>query len=81
MSQHCISISREARNLEVIFDKRLTMSGHVNNLCRTASLAIRNIGRLRKYLDQPSTERLVHAFVTSKLDKVYCNNVLYLRSN
>lgn len=51
------------------------MSGHVNNLCRTASLAIRNIGRIRKYLDQPSTERLVHAFVTSKLD--YCNSVLY----
>lgn len=51
------------------------MSGHVNNRCRTASLAIRNIGRIRKYLDQPSTEHLVHAFVTSKLD--YCNSVLY----
>ena len=68
MNQHCISISGEARNLGVIFDKHLTMSCHVNNLCRTASLAIRNIGRIRKYLDQPSTERLVHAFLTSKLD-------------
>ena len=47
----------------------------MNNLCRTASLAIRNIGRIRKYLDQPSTERLVHAFVSSKLD--YCNSVFY----
>jgi len=28
---------------------------------------------MRKYLDQPSTERLVHAFVTSRLD---CNNSL-----
>ena len=75
MNQHRISISGEARNLGVIFDKHLIMSGHVNNLCRTASLAIRNIGRIRKYLDQPSTERLVHAFVSSKLD--YCNSVLY----
>ena len=75
MNQHCISITGEARNLGIIFDKHLTMSGHVNNLCRTASLAIRNMGRIRKYLDQPSTERLVHAFVTSKLD--YCNSVLY----
>ena len=37
--------------------------------------SVRNIGRIRKYLDQPSTERLVHAFVTSKLH--YCNSVLY----
>ena len=53
----------------------LCIYGHVNNLCRTDSLAIRNIGRIRKYLDQPSTERLVHAFVSSKLD--YCNSVFY----
>ena len=68
MDQHHISISGEARNLGVIIEKHLTMSGHVNNLCRTASLAIGNIGRIRKYLDQPSTERLIHAFVSSKLD-------------
>ena len=51
------------------------MFGHVNTLCRTASSAIGNIGRIRKYLDQPSTERLIHAFVSSKLD--YCNCVLH----
>ena len=49
--------------------------GMLNNLCRTASLANRNIGRVSKYLNQPSTERLVHAFVSSKLG--YCNSVLY----
>ena len=75
MNQHRISISGETRNLGVTFDKHLAMSGHVNNLCRTPTLAIRNIGRIRKYLDQPRTERLVHAFVSSKLD--YCNSVLY----
>ena len=75
MNQHRIKIGGEARNLGVIFDKHLTMSGHVKNLCRTASLAIRNIGRIRKYLDQPITERLVHAFVSSTFD--YCNSVLY----
>ena len=75
MNQHRISISGEARNLGVIFDKHLTMSGHENNLCHTASLAIRNIGRNLKYLDQPSTERVVHVFVSSYLD--YCNSVLY----
>ena len=41
----------------------------------TLKWSIKNIGRIRKFLDQPSTERLVHAFVSSKLD--YCNSVLY----
>ena len=54
------------------------MPGHVNNLCRTASLAIRDIGRIRKYLDQPSTERLVHAFVTSNLIIVIAFRMVYL---
>ena len=33
------------------------------------------IGRIRKYLDKTSTERLVHAFVTSRLDGN--NGILY----
>ena len=53
----------------------LTMTSHVNSICRSASLAFRNIGRVRKYLSQSSTERLVHAFITSKLD--YCNSLMY----
>ena len=75
INQQCILISKEARNLGVSFDKHLTMSKHANNLCSTASLALRNFGRIRKYLDKSSTERLVHAFITSKLD--YCNSLLY----
>jgi len=38
------------------------------------SLAIRNIGRIRRYLTQNDTERLVHAFVTSKLGT--CNSLI-----
>ena len=37
-------------------------------------MSIRNIGRLRKYLDQQTCEKLVHAFITSKLDS--CNSLL-----
>ena len=36
---------------------------------------MRNIGKIRNYLDQPSAEKLVHAFVTSKID--FCNSLLY----
>ncbi|KAL9977910.1 hypothetical protein ACROYT_G015373 [Oculina patagonica] len=70
-----VSCANKARNLGSVFDRHLTMTSHVNNICRHASLALRNIGRVRKYISQSSTERLVHAFITSKLD--YCNSLLY----
>ena len=34
-----------------------------------------SFGRIRKYLLQADTERIVHAFILSKLD--YCNSLLY----
>ena len=56
------------RNLGVVFDRHLNFSSYVNNICKSASLSIRNIDRIRKYLNQSDTETLVHAFVTYKLD-------------
>ncbi|KAL9951157.1 hypothetical protein ACROYT_G043774 [Oculina patagonica] len=70
-----IKTSVNARDLEVTLDQCLTMSTHVSNLCKSASFALKRIGNIRQYLDQPSTEKLVHAFVSSKLD--YCNSLLY----
>ena len=70
-----IKTSENARDLGVTLDQCLTMSTHVSNLCKSASFALKRIGNIRQYLDQPSTETLVHAFVSSKLD--YCNSLLY----
>jgi len=64
-----------ARNLGVTIDNQLCMSSHVNNICKSASFALRKIGQVRKYLDQASAEKLVHAFVSSRLD--CCNSILY----
>ena len=63
------------RDLGVFIDNQLTMSNHVSNVCRTALYALRSISQLRKYLDKTTTERLVHAFISSRLDS--CNCLLY----
>ena len=75
ISQHVVSTSKETRNLGEIFDSHLTMSSHINSKYCSASLALRNIGRVRKYVNQANTERLVHAFISSRLD--YCDSLLY----
>ena len=51
------------------------MNQHVNNICRSASFALYNIGKIRPYLDEASTKKLVHALVVSRLDT--CNSLLY----
>ena len=74
-SQSIIPCVSKACNLGTSMDYHLTMTSHVNNICRHASLALRNICRVRKYINQSSTERLVRAFITSKVG--YCNSLLY----
>ena len=59
-----VDIVSEVRNLGAMMDKHLTLASHVNKVCRAACLAISKIGRIRKYIDRPTAERLIHAFVT-----------------
>lgn len=63
------------KDLGVTLDHHLKMTDHINNLCKSASFSLKRIGSIRKYLNKTSTERLVHAFISSKLD--YCNSLLY----
>ena len=64
-----------ARNLGVIVQNDLQMNIFVNNICRSASYALYRIGQIRTFLDRKSTETLVHAFITCRLDQ--CNSLLY----
>lgn len=63
------------RNLGAWFDSQLTMNTHVNKVCSVAYFHLYNIKRIRKYLSQDTTEKLVHAFFSSRID--YCNSLLY----
>ena len=63
-----------ARNLGVLFDSNLSMNTHISNACRSAYGYLRAIGRIRKFLSLSDAEKLVHAFITSRLDS--CNSLL-----
>jgi len=69
-----IETSPTIRNIGVIMDSTLNMKAHINKLCRTCYMNIRNIWRIRENLDNNSTKTLVHALVISRLD---CINGLY----
>eukprot|EP00057_Strongylocentrotus_purpuratus_P003586 XP_003726954.1 PREDICTED: uncharacterized protein LOC100892812 [Strongylocentrotus purpuratus] len=64
-----------ARNLGVIVDKNLTMDDQLKNVCRSATAALRTIGKIRRYLTKSATQTLIQSFVMSRLD--FCNSLLY----
>ena len=53
----------------------MLLKKQINNICKGAWYVIQKIGRIRPYLSQEVCERLVHAFISSKLDSY--NSILY----
>ena len=72
---HVSPSTSAVKNLGVWLDCRLNMLTHINKISSSAFYYLYNIRRIRKFLTRQSTESLVHAFITSKLD--YCNSLLY----
>ena len=62
------------KNLGVTFDQDMSFQPHIKLITRTAFFHLRNIKKVRHILSQNDAEKLVHAFVTSRLD--YCNALL-----
>ena len=65
--------SHSARSIRAILDSTMSMLPHVNSVCKSAFYHLRNISRIRKFLCSKTTDILVHAFVSPKLD--YCNSL------
>ena len=53
-----IEASSTAKNLGVIFNKTMNMDAHINATCRRAFWEIRNIGRIRSFLDEKAAASL-----------------------
>ena len=63
----------QARNLGVIMDSDLNFSSHIKTVTKSAYYHLKNISRIRGLMSQQDLEKLVHAFIFSRLD--YCNGV------
>ena len=70
-----IAPSAVARNLGCWFDSNMDMAKQITQSCSSAFFYLYNIRHIRKYLSRDDTERLVHAFITSRID--YCNSLYY----
>ena len=57
--------SNVVKNLGVYFDDSLSMTTHINHMCRSVTYYLRGISRFRKFLCKQYCEILVHALVTS----------------
>ena len=65
-----IARSTTARNIGAYFDSEMTLSDHISITIRSSYNQIRSIAKIRKYLTSESAKKLVHAFITSRLDNL-----------
>ena len=70
-----VSKVSEVRNLGSTLDETLSMQKQINNTCKGAWMCLRRIGQIRQFLDKATAEKLVHAYISSKLD--FMNALLY----
>ena len=71
----CIRFSTEVKNVGVWLDRNLNMNKHINHIVSHCFKLLKDIGGIRKCLQQDHLERLVHAVSSSRID--YCN-VLFM---
>ena len=70
-----VAPSSSARNLGVISEKCFNFEDHIKSICKSSRYHIRNIAKIRKYIDEESARIVVHAFVAAKLNSY--NSLLY----
>ena len=64
-----------ARNIGAFLDSHLSMSAHIDAICRSCYMCLRHISQIRPFLSEETAERIIHAYISSKLDNF--NSLLY----
>ena len=70
-----LTMAKTVINLGIIFDQEISFNDQINQLCRTSLCFLRNLFKIRKYLTNEATSKVVLSFVTTKLD--YCNHLYF----
>ena len=52
----------------------MTMASHITNVSRTITFHLRNISRIRRFIDKDTCHHAVGSLILSRLD--YCNGLL-----
>ena len=73
-----IEPSESIRNLGIVFDTSMSMSKQVSSLSRSINFHLRNISRIRRYLDFPTCNNVVRSLILSRLDY---GNILLMGAN
>ena len=60
--------NNQFRNLGVILDSDLNFNSHIKSITSAAFYHLKNIARIKGIVSKPDLERLIHAFVSSRLD-------------
>ena len=63
----------KTRNLGIIMDSYLNFNSHIRSVTKSAYYHLKNIARVKGLMCQQDLEKLIHAFIFSRLD--YCNGV------
>ena len=69
----CVKSTSSAKNIGVVMDPLLSMEKQVAKITRTCYMALRDIGRIRRFLTVEATKQLVLSQVMCHLD---INNAL-----
>ncbi|XP_041464611.1 uncharacterized protein LOC121415475 [Lytechinus variegatus] len=69
---------KSVRNLGITFEPSANLSHHVTLVCRNVKFHLRNLWRVRRFIDKQTCHAAVRALVLSRLD--YCNSLFSVLS-
>ena len=70
-----INVATVVRDLGIFVDNKLSMKNHILQVVKTSNYHLRNIGFIRKYLNEDALKTVICNHILSRLD--YCNSLYY----
>ena len=73
IEDQCIRFSNCVKNVGIWIDENLNMDKQINSIVSHCYKILKDIGRIKSFLQKSDLEKLVHSVITSRLD--YCNSL------